>query len=94
MTHVVICDFRFTPDLAMSIVRNADAAGVGYPLKARGDIDAVAENIVVVNDDVADMDANAKFDALGFGHVHIAVRHAALNLDSATNRIHRAGKFD
>jgi hypothetical protein len=68
------------------------AAENGYDL---GDyVDAVAENVVVVDDDVADMDADTKFDALGFGHAAIAVGHPTLNLGSAANRMHRAGESD
>jgi hypothetical protein len=78
----------------MSIVRNADAARIRDPLQARGDIYAVAENIAVVDDDVADMNPDPKFDTLGFGHANIAACHTALNLHGASDRIHRTGKFD
>jgi len=40
------------------------------------------------------MNADAKFDSLGFRHIDIAVCHAALNLDGATYRIDGAGEFD
>ena len=78
----------------MGVVGDADAAGVGDPLQPRGDIDAVAENIVVIDDDVADMDADAEFDPLRLGDVDIAHGHAALDLDRATDRIDGAAEFD
>ena len=39
-----------------------DAAWYADSLEARRDVDAIAEKIVVVDDDVADVNADAKFD--------------------------------
>ena len=47
--------------------RHADAARLGQALEARSHVHAVAENVVVLDDDVADMDADAELDALGLG---------------------------
>ena len=44
--------------------RNADAAGFAKRLQACGDIDAVAENIIAVDDDVADIDADPEWIGL------------------------------
>ena len=94
MAHIVIGDLDLAPDLAVSVIRDADAAGVRDAFEASRDVDAVAEDVVVVDDDVADMNADAKLDALCFGYIDIAVRHAALNLDGATHRVDRAAEFD
>ena len=46
----------------MRVIGDADAAGLRNSFKPRRDVDAVAKDIVVVDDDVADMDADPKFD--------------------------------
>ena len=43
--------------------RDADAAGLGQRFKPRGDVDAVAIDVAVLDDDVAEIDADAKHDA-------------------------------
>ena len=78
----------------MGVVGNADAAGVGDAFQPGRDIDAVAKNVVVVDDDVADMDADAEFDAFCLGDVDIAQAHRALHLDRAAHRVHRAAELD
>ncbi len=78
----------------MCVIRDADAAWLRDALKAGGDVDAIAENIIVVDDDVADMNANAKFDPAVQGHVGILRSHIALNLDRASRCVHRTGEFN
>jgi hypothetical protein len=43
--------------------RDTDAARIGQSFETRGDIDAVAEDVAVLDDDVALVDADAQFDA-------------------------------
>jgi hypothetical protein len=54
-------------DLACCILMNAsrdtDAAGLGQAFEAGGDIDAVAKDVAVLDDDVPLMDPDAKLDA-------------------------------
>ena len=72
---------------------DADAARLGQRLQPRGDIDAVAVDVVAIGDHVAEVDADAEGDALVLGDVGIAVGHRPLYLDRAAHRIHHAGKF-
>ena len=53
--------------LPVGVVGDADAAGLGDAFEPRGNIDAVAEDVAVLDDDVADMDADAEFDAPSCG---------------------------
>ena len=46
----------------MGVVGDADPARLRDPFQPRGDVDAVAEDIVVVDDDVADMNADAEVE--------------------------------
>ena len=63
-------------------------------MQTGGNIHAVPEDVVTVNDDVADVDPDAEHDALVLGHVRIAADHAALDYHRATDRIDNTGKFD
>jgi hypothetical protein len=45
-------------------------------------------------DDVADVDADAKFDAHALGHVGVTFGHTALNGDRAAHGIDGTGKLD
>ena len=47
-------------DLLMHRAGDADAADFGEPFETRGDVDAVAEQVAVAFDHVADGDADAK----------------------------------
>ena len=59
--------------------RDANAARRRQPLQPHRDVDAVALNFAAVGDHVAEIDANAKAQALLLGEIQIAVRHRALN---------------
>ena len=78
----------------MRVVGDADTARLRNPFKTCGDIDTIAEDIVVIDDDVADVNADPKFDPLGLRHGGILLDHAALDLDGASRRIDGAGKLD
>ena len=78
--------------LPVGIVRHADAAGLGDAFKPRGDIHAVAEDVVVLDDDVADMDADAQLDALVLRHRRVALDHTALNFHGAARGVDGAAR--
>ena len=46
---------------------DANTAGLGHRLQTRGDVHAVAIDVVSLDDDVAEIDADAKPDLLCFG---------------------------
>src|SRR5262249_8450577 len=64
------------------------------PFKPSGNIDAITENIALLYDDVANMDADAKFDAFILWSRRIALDHATLDFDSVTHGVDSASKFD
>ena len=90
---IVPTDIDLAANLPIGIVGDADTARLGDALEPRGDVDAVAEDIVVVDDDVADVDADAKFDPLVLRHVGVLLGHAALDFDRAADGIDGAGEF-
>src|SRR6516225_2840961 len=72
---------------------DADAAWFGQGLKAGRDVDTVAEDIVVVDHDIAEIDADAEIDAALGRHADAARGDLTLYLDRAANRIDYARKF-
>src|SRR5260370_6048718 len=76
------------------MTRDAKDAAEGQVFKPRCHVDAIAENIAVVFDDVADMDAESKFDSLVNRHSGVSANHAVLDSDGAAHGCHRACKFD
>ena len=53
---------------------DANTSGLGHRLQARGNVYPVAIDVVSLNDDVAEIDADAKPDLLCFGRALIAAR--------------------
>jgi len=62
-------------------------------LEPPSDIDTIAENIVLLNNHVADVDANAKPDALLVRQASLAVDHPTLDLGGATHSVHHTGEL-
>ena len=57
----------------------ANASRLGQPLQARGDVDPVSVDIVSVNNDVAEIYANAKPNSLCFRGALIVASHSPLD---------------
>jgi hypothetical protein len=87
-------DVNLASDLPVRVVGDADAARLRDPLKTRGDIDSIAEDIVVVDDDVADVNADAEFDPEFLQYIGVLPGHATLNFDGASRCINGTGKLD
>ncbi|HVH76128.1 MAG TPA: hypothetical protein VM755_14535 [Stellaceae bacterium] len=63
-------------------------------LEPCGDIDAVAEHIAFIDDHVADIDADAKANALALGEIGVAILHPLLQHDGAAHGIDHRGELD
>ena len=48
-----VIEIELVFDLVVNGLRNADGAGLGESLEPGGDVDAIAEDVVAVDDDVA-----------------------------------------
>ena len=68
--------------------------GSAIPSKSRGNVDAIAKNIIVIEDDVADVNSDPEIDPCIGRHVGVPIRHAALDFDRAARRVDCAGEFD
>ena len=85
------------PDLASDLIvgrrRDADAAGLCDALKPRRDVDAVAKDVMGLDDYVADIDAHAESNAAVFRVTNCKFLDAGLKLHSSPNRFDRARKL-
>src|SRR6516164_4006683 len=73
--------------------RHANATGLGNRLQTCCDVHAVSKNVTTVDHDIPDVDADAKLDPPLFGHVGIALSHAALDINGATQRVHNTAEL-
>ena len=65
------------------------------PLRSRGDVDPVAHQVAVpLFDHVAEVNAEAKFDALFGRHLGVALDHGCLDFDCAPHGVDHAAEFD
>src|SRR6516225_6413745 len=91
--HVLEWDGELVAHLISYYPADADAARFSQGFKARRDVDTVAKDVVLVDHDVAEIDADAEIDAPVGLHARVARGHLALHLDRATNRIDLARKL-
>src|SRR6516164_10999500 len=80
------------------IRRDADnhwraAAHKAGSVSLQSEVDTVAKDVVVVENDVAEIDADAEIDASLGLHAGVARGHLALHLDRTTNRVDHARKL-
>ncbi len=81
--------------LTVGVLGKTDRARPGDPFQSRGDIDAVAHQIAVaLLDDVAQMNADAKFYALVGRDARIALDHGVLHFERAAHRVDYAAELD
>src|SRR6202041_2444947 len=79
-------------DLIQHLARDADSAAIGNTFEPSRDVNPVREDVRAFANDVAKIDANAKFHARFGRYRRIAFQHNALNLDGTSNGIHDAAK--
>ena len=92
-TEILECKTQLVEHLIAHHATCADSARLGQRLEPRGDIDAVAKDVVAIDDDVADVDADTKIDPLLGRDTGIAFSHASLNVHGAPYRIDNAWKL-
>ena len=93
LAHVLETKIELARDLIIDARRNADAPGFGDGFKPRGDIDAIAEQIVVFYDHVAEIDPDAKLH-LAAGRKRVVARlERLLDFDRAAHGFDGAREF-
>ena len=78
----------------MRIIGDADAAWLGNSLKARCDVNTIAENIVVVDDDIADVNTDAKFDPEFQRHAGVLLGHLSLDFYRTARCVDSTSELD
>ena len=76
---------RVTDDAA-----DTDPSGLGECLRPRGDIDPVGEDIVLLNNHVAEVDPDTEPDPALFRDLRRALDHTALDLHGTPHRVYHA----
>ena len=72
---------------------HTDPARFGKGLQTRGDIHPVAEDVVLLDDHISEVDADAEPDAAFVGYVGFTVSHPPLHLDCAPHGVQNAAKL-
>ena len=81
--------------LTIGVLGQTDRARLRDTLESRGDIDAVTHQIAVaLLDDVTEMDADPKFDALVGCDLSVALDHRPLNFNGAVHCVDDAAELD
>jgi hypothetical protein len=70
--------------------RHADPARLGKSLEPGRDVDPVAKDVAILDNDVADVDADAQFDPIVCRGARVALGHRLLHLDCVAHRIDHA----
>jgi len=77
----------------MHRVGDEHPAGIGERFDPGGDVDAVAVEVIALDDDIAEIDADAQLDAAVRADAGVAFGHRLLHRDGAAHRVDDAGKF-
>ena len=93
-THRGESELKPLVQLLAHLARDADPARLGQAFEAGGDVDAVAVDVLALDDHVAQVHADPETDALRLRHVPLATGHALLDGDRAGDRVHDAGELD
>ena len=83
---------QLVADLVVRRGRDADRTGLGEGFQPGGDVDPVAEQVVAVDHDVADMHADAELHRFVGGTPGILCGDRGLHRDRALHGIDRAGE--
>src|SRR6185369_44248 len=81
---------KLAVDLIEGGARQTDTAALGQAFETRGDVDAVAVEALTLDDDVAEVDADAEAHPAGGRQLGVARLELALDVDRALHGIHDA----
>src|SRR6516164_3836387 len=93
LSHIGKRETELVADLVAHHPADANPARLGQGFKTGRDVDAVAVDVLVVDDDVAEVQTDAVFDAPFRRHLDIALCHASLDVDRAAYRVDDAGEL-
>jgi hypothetical protein len=94
LAHVLEGDCDLVAHLLMRRGADTNPARLSQGFQRGRDIHAVTEDVAMLDDNVAEVDADAKLDAALHRHPRVATYHLALNFDRAAHRVDDACKLD
>src|SRR5262249_58450896 len=94
LTHIVEFETEFILNLVTYDARNHDAARIGQGFQSCRYIDPVPEDVIPIDNDIADINAHTELDAFLWRQWGSTLDHGALDIDSTPNGIHDADKFN
>ena len=91
-----VVELRLDPvaDEIMHCARDHDATRRRFALQPRRHVDAIAVEVVAVDDQVAQVQADAEHNGSILGLILVGLGHGLLELDGGAQRINRAGELD
>jgi len=92
--HIIEDDIHLSADLPVRVVGNADSTRLRNAFKSRCDIDPVPENVILIDDDVTDVDADAELDPQLPRYVDVVIDHCPLDCYCAARGVDGADEFD
>ena len=94
LSHVVEGEVETPGYVLLNTGGHANASGLGQTFQPSRDVHPVSEDVVVLHNDVALVNADPKLDAIVARFTGISLTHSVLPLGRTTQCINHTGKFD
>ena len=94
LTHIGKLGLDLAAHLPEGVFGDADPTGLGDAFEPGGDVDTVAENVVTLDQDIAEMDADAPFHAAVDRGPGIPLRRQPLQPQGALDGTDHRAKLD
>src|SRR6476660_8910939 len=87
------CRVNPAAQVPIGVLRNANPTRLRDAFETHRNIDPVTKDIVLFDNNITDVNADAKFDPLVLRHVDILFGHAALNFVGKSHAVDHAGEL-
>src|SRR5262249_26450366 len=94
LTQIIESELCLAANMVENSPRDDDAPGIGQGLDPCGYIDPITVEVIALDHNVAQIDADSQSNSPALRQVCIGGLHTLLQLDSAFDGIHGAGKLD
>src|SRR5260221_4622429 len=91
--HTFEGEVDLAPNLPVNIVGNTDTTRFCDPFETHRNVDPVTKDIVLFDNNITDVNADAEFDPLVLRHVDILLGHGALYFGGTSYRVDHAGEL-
>src|SRR6266478_4123159 len=93
-THILKGDFYLATNLPVSIVGNANTTRFCDPFETHRNVDPITKDIVVCDDYITDVNADAELDPLVLRHIGILFCQAALDFVGTSHGVDHTGELN